>query len=74
MAKGELNLLLKLSQFIKSVRKSKGWSVSHLADLTNKDKSYIYKLEDNKISGITLTTIQDILEALDCDIDFKKFE
>ncbi|WP_456867627.1 helix-turn-helix domain-containing protein [Galbibacter sp. BG1] len=73
MARGELNIMRKFGQFVKFKRRQKGLTQSELAQLVygKNDRQYISKIENNKVEGINLSTMETFLEVLDADMDFK---
>ncbi len=68
----------KFGQKVKSLREQKGFSIEHLANISNVDRNYISDIEKGK-RNVSLEIIEKIITALDTDFgaffndkDFKK--
>lgn len=70
---GELNIKSYFSQFVKKTREKRGFSQTELGERTfgagdKYAKQRISKIESGK--NVTLKTMERLLEALNCDIQF----
>lgn len=74
MAKGELNIMRKLGQFVKFKRKKLGWTQEKLCEeaFGRPDRKYISNIERGKLNGISFKYMEILLEVLDSDIEFKE--
>lgn len=68
----------KFGQKVRSLREQKGFSIEHLANISNVDRNYISDIEKGK-RNVSIEIIEKIITALDTDFgaffndkDFKK--
>lgn len=68
----------KFGQKVKSLREKKGFSIEHLANISDVDRNYISDIEKGK-RNVSIEIIEKIITALDTDFgaffndkDFKK--
>lgn len=50
---------------ITELRKARGWSIQALADYANMDRADLSRIESGRVTGIYLTTLCRLAEALD---------
>ena len=71
-----MDSIIKFGQYVKHIRAKKGLTQLQLS-LKVFDKpniEYIGKLERGTLAGITFTTVDKIMLALDCELEFKGCE
>lgn len=65
-----MNIKEKIGLKVKSMREEKGFSIEHLANISNVDRNYISDIEKGQ-RNVSITIIEKIIYAL--DIDFATF-
>ena len=62
-----MNIKEKFGEKVKSLREAKGFSIEHLANISNVDRNYISDIEKGK-RNVSLLIIEKLSKALDVDI------
>ena len=57
----------KIGQKVKSQREEKGFSIEHLANISNVDRNYISDIEKGK-RNVSIEIIEKIITALETDL------
>ncbi|RWW99947.1 helix-turn-helix domain-containing protein [Flavobacterium cerinum] len=65
-----MNIKEKIGLKVKSMREEKGFSIEHLANISNVDRNYISDIEKGQ-RNVSITIIEKIIHAL--DVDFATF-
>ncbi len=70
---GEVNIMDKLGDFVKFKRKKLGLTQTEVASrisLKGISKNYISKIERKDLQGLNISTLEELLEALESDMTF----
>lgn len=62
-----MNIKEKFGNKVKALREDKGFSIEHLANISNVDRNYISDIEKGK-RNVSLLIIEKLSKALDVDI------
>lgn len=65
-----MNIKEKIGLKVKSMREEKGFSIEHLANISNVDRNYISDIEKGQ-RNVSIIIIEKIIHAL--DVDFATF-
>lgn len=65
-----MNIKEKIGLRVKSMREQKGFSIEHLANVSNVDRNYISDIEKGQ-RNVSIIIIEKIIHAL--DVDFATF-
>ncbi len=71
-----MDYIIKFGKYVRHIRTKKGMTQLELS-LKIFDKpnyEYVGRLERGELDGITFRTVQKILVALDCEMEFSQFE
>lgn len=71
-----MDSIIKFGQHVQYLRKKKGLTQRELSlrVFNSQNYSYIGMLERGTLNGITFTTADKIMMALNCELDFKEFK